>query len=301
MTLTVVGCGSANPTRKYHPSCQTLTLRGKTMMIDCGEGTQMRLAQYGLGLNRIGHIFITHHHGDHCFGLPGLLNTMGLLGRTSQLHIHAPKELKPFVDMVMETFCHEMDYDVIFHTVDTRAHALIHQDRSLEVWSLPLSHSVPCCGYLFREKPTLPHIRRGAIETYDIPFSQINNIKAGADFQTTDGRLIPNAALTEPAERPRSFAYCSDTSYKPELAELIHGVDLLYHEATFAKDDAVRARLTRHSTTEQAAQIARRADVRRLLIGHYTARLKDEAAHLKEAQAVFPDTVFGYEGLTVNI
>lgn len=301
MTLTVVGCGSANPTRKYHPSCQILSVRGKTMMIDCGEGTQMRLAEYGLGLNRISHIFITHHHGDHCFGLPGLISTMGLLGRNSQLHIYGPEELRPFLDMVITTFCHELQYEVLFHAVDPHAHTLILDSRSVEVWSLPLRHRVPCTGYLFRERPTLPHIRREMIEAFDIPFSQINNIKAGADWTTPDGTLIPNARLTLPADPPRAFAYCSDTEYLPSLAPLVEGVDLLYHEATFGRDDLLRARQTHHSTTEQAARIALAAHARRLLIGHYSARLKDESAYLQEAQAIFPDTIFGHEGLRIDI
>ena len=261
----------------------------------------MQWSHMGLGMTRLGHIFITHAHGDHCFGLPGLISTMGLLGRTAELHIHAPADLLPFIDCTLENFCEGMDYKVLFHQIDTKQHQLIFEDRSVEVWSLPLNHRVPCCGYLFREKPTQPHIRPEMIQAYNIPVSQINNIKAGADWVESDGTVIPNQRLTTPADPARSFAYCSDTLFRPQLAEWVKGADLLYHEATFNEENQLRAQQTCHSTARQAATIAVQAEVKRLCIGHYSGRIKDELALLQEAQEVFPNTILAKEKLIVEI
>lgn len=270
-------------------------------MVDCGEGAQMQWSNMGLGMTRLGHIFITHCHGDHCFGLPGLISTMGLLGRTADLHIHAPEGLRPFVDCTLQNFCEGMEYKVFFHAIDTKQHQLVHEDRSVEVWSLPLTHRVPCCGFLFKEKPTLPHIRPEMLAAYDIPVSQINNIKAGADWTTEDGTVIPNNRLTTPAEPPRSFAYCSDTLFKPQLAEWIKGADLVYHEATFNDENLLRAKQTCHSTARQAATIALKAEAKKLCIGHYSGRIKDEEALRKEAAEVFPNTILAAEKLILDI
>lgn len=294
--LYILGCGSAKPSNGHLPSCQVLELRGKLYMIDCGEGAQMQWSRVKLGMNRLGHIFISHSHGDHCFGLPGLISTMGLLGRTADLHIHAPAELKPFIDCVLKGFCKEMDYQVLFHEVDTKQHQLVHEDRSVEVWGLPLCHRVPCAGYLFKEKPLLPHILPEMLQAYHIPVSQINNIKAGQDWVTEDGEVIPCTRLTRPAAPPRSYAYCSDTLYRPRLASWVEGVDLLFHEATFGEEYAKHAQQTGHSTACQAAMIAKAARVKRLIIGHYSGRIKDETVHLAEAQMVFPDTFLSQEG-----
>ncbi len=300
-TIHVLGCGSAKPSNGHLPSCQVVTLRGKLFMIDCGEGAQMQWTRKGLGMMRLSHIFISHSHGDHCFGLPGLISTMGLLGRTSDLHIHAPSDLKPFVDCILECFCKEMEYKVFFHEVDTKQHQLIYEDRSVEVWSLPLRHRTLCSGYLFKEKPLLPHIRPEMLEAYGIPVSQINNIKAGMDWVTEDGTVIPHERLTTPADAPRSYAYCSDTMYKPSLAEYMQGVDLLYHEATFGEEYAKRAQQTGHSTARQAGQMAKAAGAKRLAIGHYSGRVKDEAAHLGEAKAEFENTILTGEGMEINV
>lgn len=300
-TLHILGCGSAKPSNGHLPSCQVLKLRGKLYMIDCGEGAQMQWARMGLGMTRLGHIFISHSHGDHCFGLPGLISTMGLLGRTADLHIHAPADLQPFVDCVLQSFCQDMDYKVFFHTIDTKQYALIYEDRSVEVWSLPLHHRVPCAGFLFKEKAMQPHIRPDMMEAYGVPVSQINNIKAGMDWVTEDGEVIPHERLTRPAEPPRSYAYCSDTMYKASLAEYVKGVDLLYHEATFGEEYAKRAQQTGHSTARQAGMMAKLCGAKRLLIGHYSGRVKDEAAHLCEAQTEFADTLLAAERQEIDI
>jgi len=297
----ILGCGSANPTQRHRPASQVLAMRGKLFMVDCGEGSQTRMVQQGLGMKRLNHIFITHTHGDHCFGLPGLISTMGLLGRTAQLHLYAPKDLEPFIKQTLETFCQDIEYKVLFHVVDTTKNALVYEDRSIEVWTLPLRHRVPCCGYLFREKQGLRHIRRDKIDFYNIPVSQINNIKAGADWTAKDGTTIPNEQLTTDPTPTRSWAYVSDTSYLPSLVPMLSGVNLLFHEATFSKDDELRAKKTFHSTSLQAACIAKKANVGQLCIGHYSARIDNENKLLDEAKEMFPNTILANERLKIVI
>ena len=299
--LNILGCGSAKPTRRHQPSSQILNVRGKYFMIDCGEGAQTQMQMMGLSMANIGHIFISHNHGDHVFGLPGLIGTMDLLGRTAELHIHGPQQVGQLIDFLLHTYYADITYRVIFHPVDPSLHTLVYEDRSITVHSIPLEHRVPSVGYLFREKPLLPHIRREMIDAFQIPFSQINNIKAGASWTTEDGTVIPHERLTTPAAPPRSYAYCSDTVYLPQLREILHGVTLLYHEATYLHERALRAEQTRHSTALQAAMQARDAEVGKLCIGHFSATVKDESLLLKEAQSVFPNTVLAREGLVIDI
>ena len=299
--LYILGCGSAKPTTRHQPSSQILNVRGKYFMIDCGEGVQTQMQLKGLSMMNIGHIFISHNHGDHVFGLPGLIGTMDLLGRTSELHVHGPQQVGTLVDFLLSTYYTDIGYEVHFHPVDVSQHSLIYEDRSVSVYSIPLQHRLPTSGYLFREKPGLPHIRREMIDAYNIPVSQINNIKAGASWTTEDGMLIPHEKLTTPATPARSYAYCSDTCYLPHLKDLLSGVTLLYHEATYMHERALRAMQTQHSTAFQAASLARDAAVGRLCIGHFSAAIKDEKALLREAQAVFPGTILAREGLVIVI
>lgn len=297
----ILGCGSALPTLKHYASSQVVEVRGKFFMIDCGEGTQMQLRRSRVGFTKVQAIFISHLHGDHCFGLMGLISTFGMLGRTATLHVYAPAELEPLLKMQMDLFCRGLEYEVAFHAVDTTVAQVVYEDRSLTVSTIPLQHRIACCGYLFREKPTLPHIRRDMIDCFDIPISQINNIKAGADWTTSDGDVIPNDRLVTPADPPRAYAYCSDTRYIPTIHRLVEGVDLLYHEATYDSLYADRARLYYHSTAEQAARVARDAHVGRLLLGHFSARYENEEGILREAQAIFPNSLLATEGLVVDI
>ena len=299
--VNILGCGSAKPTLRHMPTAQIIDFRSKYFMIDCGEGAQVQMQRMGLPMARIGHIFITHNHGDHVFGLPGLISTMALLGRTASLYIHGPQEVGPLVRFILDTYCEGIDFKVEFLPVDPTRHALIYEDRSITVWSLPLKHRIPCCGYLLREKPGLPHIRRDMIDAFDIPTSQINNIKAGASWTTPDGTFIPHERLTTPAAPPRSYAYCSDTTYLPQLHSSLQGVSTLYHEATYPEEFSLRARQTCHSTARQAAQVARDAQVGKLLIGHFSARIQNEEALLKEAQEVFPKTFLAKEGLRFDV
>lgn len=270
-------------------------------MIDCGEAAQIEFARQGLSQNKLGHIFVSHNHGDHVFGLPGFISTMALLGRTAELHIHGPKDLEEYLQVVLHTYCVDISYEVKFHPIDTKKYSMIFEDRSVEVWSLPLDHRIPCCGFQFREKPGLPHIRRDMIDAFGIPVSQINNIKAGASWTTEDGTFIPNEKLTTPPTPPRTYSYCSDTAYKPDLVPLVAGSDLLFHEATYPQDMEFRATQTRHSTAAQAARVAYDAHVGKLCIGHFSARITDERALLDETKPIFANTVLANEGLVLKL
>lgn len=299
--LHILGCGSAVPTTRHFPTSQVLNLRDKLFMIDCGEGAQLQFRKSHLKFARLNRIFISHLHGDHCFGLPGLLSTLDLLGRTAELHIYSPCGLKTLLDPFLTLFNHEMGYPIIFHEFDTKESSLIYEDRSMTVTTIPLCHRIPCCGFLFAEKPLPNHILREMVDFYQVPVYELNRIKNGADYVTPEGETIPNARLTTPAAPPRRYAYCSDTLYQPSVAAQVEGVDLLFHEATFAESDAVRARETFHTTASQAASIAREAGVSRLLIGHFSARYDDESQLLKEAAALFPSVSLAREGLCVQI
>jgi ribonuclease Z len=264
-------------------------VRGKLFLVDCGEGTQVQLRRSHIRFTKISAVFISHLHGDHCFGLIGMLSTFGLLGRTARLAVYAPAELEDMMQRQMRLFCHDFDYEVDFHAVDTTCQQVIYEDRSLTVETIPLEHRMPCCGYLFREKPVLPHIRRDMIDFYQIPLSQLNNIKAGADWTDNDGTVVPNSQLVTPAEPPRAYAYCSDTRYMPSLHRQLQGVTTLYHESTYGEDNRLLAEKYFHSTAMQAALVARDAGVKQLLLGHYSSRYEDENVLLQEAKNVFPE------------
>lgn len=297
----ILGCGSALPTLKHFASSQVVEIRGKFFMIDCGEGTQIQLRRSRVGFTKIQAIFISHLHGDHCFGLIGLISTFGMLGRTATLHVYAPAPLEAMLKAQMDMFCNGLEFGVEFHAVDTTKHQVIYEDRSLTVESIPLDHRIACSGFLFREKPTLPHIRRDMIDCFNIPVSQINNIKNGMDWTTDDGRVIPHERLTTPADPARSYAYCCDTRYKPDLYKDVEGVNLLYHDSTYDSSCADRARLYYHSTSQQAATVAREAHAGKLLLGHFSARYDNESNILAEAKEIFPDTILAKEGLVVPV
>ena len=297
----ILGCGSALPTLHHNASAQVVEIRGKLFLVDCGEGTQVQLRRSRLRFTKISAVFITHLHGDHCFGLIGMLSTFGLLGRTARLAIYAPAALEDMLKQQMQLFCHDFDYEVDFHAVDTSQQQVIYEDRSLTVESIPLEHRMPCCGYLFREKPSMPHIRRDMIDFYQIPTSQINNIKAGADWTSPDGEVVKNERLVEPADPTRSYAYCSDTRYIPTLHSRIKGVSTLYHESTYGEDNLLMAQKYYHSTARQAALVARDAEVGQLLLGHYSSRYEDEQVLLREARDVFENTQLTDENAVFDV
>jgi ribonuclease Z len=297
----ILGCGSALPTLQHNASSQIVELREKLFMIDCGEGTQIQLRRSRIHFSKIIAVFISHLHGDHCFGLPGMISTFGMTGRTAPLHIYAPAAFEPILDQTLSFFCQGLEFKVVFHAVDTTQNKVVYEDRSLTVETIPLQHRIDCCGFLFREKPILPHIRRDMIDFYKIPISQINNIKAGADWVTAEGEVIANSRLTTPAEPARSYAYCSDTRYIKTLHELVKGVSTLYHESTYSTEDAERARLYWHSTSQDAAKVARDASVGKLLLGHFSARYNNESQLLDEAKEIFPNSYLTCEGATFDI
>lgn len=297
----ILGCGSALPTLQHHASSQIVEVRGKVFMIDCGEGTQMQLRRTHVHFAKIRAIFISHLHGDHCFGLLGLLSTFGMLGRTAKLKVYAPLDYDSLFKQQVDFFMKRLEYDLEFVPIDTTIQKVIYEDSSITVETVPLQHRVACCGYIFREKPTLPHIRREMIDYLGIPVSQINNIKNGADWITEDGRFFENARLVEASAPCRSYAYCSDTRYIPDLHNRLKGVGVLYHESTYASDHEDRARLYYHSTAQQAAMVARDAGVQKLILGHYSARYNNEQVLLDEAKQIFPNTCLSNEMMTINV
>lgn len=292
----ILGCGSALPTTRHNASSQVVRIGNKQFMIDCGEGTQLQLRRSHIHFSFINHIFISHLHGDHCFGLIGLISTFGLLGRTAPLHIHSDSHLQELMQGQLDFFCKDLKYEVKFHNIDATRHALIYEDNTITVHSIPQKHRIPCCGFIFREKTKPRHIKREMIERYNIPEYRRRGIKNGDDYITAEGETIPNTILTSDPDPSRSYAYCSDTLPCPENNEIIKECDLLYHETTFANSEEYRARATFHSTAEQAAYIAKNAGVKKLIIGHFSSRYEDDNKLLAEAKEIFPNTFLANEG-----
>ena len=295
--IDILGCGSATPTTRHNPSSQIINVRDKLFMIDCGEGTQLQLRRSKLRFGRLNRIFISHLHGDHCFGLIGLISTLGLLGRTGDLIIHSVAGLEEILRPEIDFFCKDHPFQVKIETFDPKKSEIIYDDRSVTVKTIPLKHRVPCAGFLFQEKQKEAHLISDLIKFYNIPIKELAKIKQGADFITEEGNVIPNARLTTPAEPARSYAYCSDTAYDERIIPIVEGVDLLYHEATFANADTARAKQTGHSTAQQAAEIAKRANVKKLMLGHFSARYPDNQILLDEAKGIFENTILANEGL----
>lgn len=297
----ILGCGSALPTTRHNASSQVIKIGNKQFMIDCGEGTQLQLRRRHIHFSFINHIFISHLHGDHCFGLIGLISTFGLLGRTAPLHIYADAMLEKVMKPQLDFFCKDIKFPLFFHSIDARKHCVIFEDNSITVETLPLNHRMPCCGFLFKENPKRRHLIGDIANFYNIPTYQRQNIKDGADFITPEGEIIPNSRLTKDADPSRSYAYCSDTRPCPDICEHLKGIDLLYHEATFAESEKERAKITYHSTAREAAEIAQKAEVKRLLLGHYSSRYDDDEQLLNEACEIFPDSICANEGMVVRI
>ena len=297
----ILGCGSALPTLNHYASSQIVEIREKLFMIDCGEGTQMQLRRSKIRFTKLRAVFISHLHGDHCFGLIGMISTFGMLGRTAPLHVYAPEAFEPILQEQLDFFCKGLEFKVEFHAVDTLKNDVIYEDQSLTIETIPLEHRIPTCGFLFREKPRPRHINRKMTDCYEVPLCQLNNIRNGMDWTTPEGIVIANERLTTPANPPRTYAYCSDTRYIPTLHELVAGVNTLYHESTYAEDNLSRARLYWHSTARQAATVARDAHVGKLLLGHFSARYEDETCILDEAKQVFENSWLTNEGLVFDV
>lgn len=261
----------------------------------------MRLRQQRIRIGKIHHIFISHTHGDHVFGLYGLLSTLNLTGRKSPLHIYAPESFGPILVSHLDDFDIHLDFEIRFIPLKGKDPQVIYENGFMSVTAFPLQHRVPTFGFIFREREFPRNIKANSIHEYVIPLSAIPGIKGGADFVTEDGRVIPNSKITTNPPPPRSYAYCSDTSYFSRLSSFVKGVDLLYHEATFASDKTSLARETGHSTSEEAARVAREAGAGKLLLGHYSARYREVDLLLEEAKAIFPDTMAGEDGMTYQV
>ncbi len=294
--LTILGSSSALPTSDRFPTAQVLNVQERFFLIDCGEGTQMQLRKMKIRLGRLNHVFISHLHGDHVFGLFGLLSSLGLMGREQDLHIYGPPMLEEVVLQQFHLFDIHLPYAVVFHPLDCDKSRVIYEDKVMTVRHFPLRHRIPTCGYLFREKERLHNFRPEVIERFQIPIYKRNGIKQGEDFVTQEGEVIPNDQLTVPGPPPRSYAFCSDTGYERNIIPFIRQVDLLYHEATFTNKDVQLAVETEHSTARQAALIAREAGVKKLIIGHFSARYKDLEILLEEAREIFPETELAGDG-----
>lgn len=298
--VTFLGTSAALPAHGRFPTSQILRTERHLFMIDCGEGTQIRLSEYEVRWGKLRHIFISHLHGDHIFGLVGLLTSMALQSRVSPLHLHGPANLEPFLTHQL-SYSGPLPFELHFHAVDPDQHQIIYENAQVEVYSLPLRHRVPASGFLFQEKPRPRNIRPEVIDRYGIHYRFLPGIQQGDDFVLPSGDSVPNVELTLPPRPPRSYAFCSDTAYHEALIPLLQGVDLLYHEATFLHADADRAEKTGHSTARQAATIAKAAGVGQLAIGHYSSRYIDLMPLLEEAQDVFPNTLLAMDGEKVNV
>ncbi len=300
-SLHILGTNAAVPTLHRNPSAQALDTEHEIFLIDCGEATQNRLVEFRIRRSRIHHIFISHLHGDHIFGLPGLITSYNLFGRKEPLYLYGPIGLKGFIDTINETTGIHLNYPLHIKEHEDQISRKILETEHVHVYTIPLDHRIPTTGYLFREKVFKRKINLEMVKLLGVPYDQMKDIQRGKDWQRPDGRLIKNEEMTFPGRNPITFAYCSDTRYSPNIIPLVRNVNLLYHEATFASDLAREAHSRGHSTALEAARIAKAAKVDKLIIGHFSARYQDPAPLLKEAQAWFPDTGLAMEGMIVSI
>ncbi len=300
-TIHSLGCGSARPTPKHNPSCTVVDFRNNLFMVDCGEGAQKSFMQQRLSISRLGNIFLTHMHGDHVLGLPGLISTLGLQDTGGELTIHTFADGAKILKEIFDYFGRNLPYDIRFNILDPKKEEVAFENKSLTVRTIPLKHRVPAVGYVFEEKPRLRHLNREMCDFHGVPVSQFNNIKAGIDFVKPDGTVVPNDRLTTPPSPSLSYAHISDTLFVPELAEKIGPVDLLFHETTYLDSEADMAVKNFHTTARQAAEMAKLSGARWLLTGHYSSRYKDEEDFRRQAMEVFPNVILNREGLRTDL
>ena len=300
MKLTILGCHSATPHANKAPTAQLLSSKKHNFLIDCGEGTQVLLRKAKVKFSHIKHIFISHLHGDHFFGLPGLISTFRLLGREAPLHIYGPVGIREAVTLLLKLSDSWTNYPLHFHELSEKEPVCLFSDGEMEVHTIPLKHRIYTNGFLFRETPKERKIKPEAVKKLRIDQSQMRNLKQGKDVVNIDGESISNAQLTHDPKPSKAYAFCSDTAYHPEITRQIQGVDVLYHEATFLDDNLELAKKTDHSTAKQAAQIAKDANVIFLILGHYSSRYKDLTLFQTEAAEIFPNVELAYDGYTLE-
>ena len=299
--VTVLGRASAKPTVTSHPSAQIVNVNEQYYLVDAGEGTQQQMFRRGINPLKLRAVFISHLHGDHVFGLFPLLSTMGLCGRQMPLKVFAPRPFDEMLEFHLKYFDEHLPYQVEWIEVDTTKHCCIFENRSVEVWSVPLRHKIPCAGFHFKERSPELNVHKFKIEKYSLSIAQIVAAKRGEDITLEDGTVIENSELTYLPFTPKSYAYLSDTSRSAVAARRIKGVDLLYHEATYTKEFARDAKERGHSTAADAAQIAVAAEAKALIIGHFSSRYKSPEALLAEAKEIFENTQLAEEGETYTL
>jgi ribonuclease Z len=300
-SVTILGSGAAIPTSDRNPTSHLVEVRNRLLLLDCGEGTQIQLRKSGVKIQKISHIFISHLHGDHYFGLIGLVNTLHLLGRTQELHLYSVSPLKQLIDLQLELSRTTLAYPLIFHAFETDKPAIILDDDQFTVTTIPLDHRVPTCGFLIKEKPEKRKIRKDFLKDARVPVQYFERIKEGEDYTDEKGNVFPNRLITDDPPAVKSYAYCTDTAYHEPIIPIIKNCDLLYHEATFMEDKAADAHAKFHSTAREAATIAKKAGVKKLVIGHFSARYKEVESLLQEAKEVFPETILGQDGMTIQV
>lgn len=299
-SIHTLGCGSARPSLRHQPSSTVVNHRGNLFMIDCGEGAQLAFMRQRLSFSRLRHIFLTHLHGDHVFGLPGLIGTLALNGAGGEITIHTFEEGRQQLGSIFDFFCRDTPFCIRFNVIRPEE-AVILETKSLTVRTVPLRHRVPTVGFIFEEKPRERHINPAMTAFHGVPVAMMRRIKAGEDFVKPDGSIVPNHLLTTDPTPALSYAHISDTAYFPSLAEKIGPVELLFHETTYLEEHKSLAAPRGHSTARQAAMTARDACARRLLTGHYSSRYNDDSLFKKEAQTIFPDVILNNEGLVTHL
>ncbi|WP_040254678.1 ribonuclease Z [Psychroserpens mesophilus] len=296
MKLSILGCYSATPRTNTNPTSQVLEIKNHTFLIDCGEGTQVELRRNRIKFVRIKHIFISHLHGDHCFGLVGLISTFRLLTREADLHIYAPKGLKEVITLQMKLSDSWTNYKLIFHELTSKSSELIYEDDKVEVYTIPLDHRIYTNGFLFKEKEGERKLDMNAVLNADVDVAYYRKLKQGFDVKDKQGHLVTNESVTKPPNKPKSYAFCSDTAYNEAMLPIIKNVDVLYHESTFLEKNEALAQPTKHSTAKQAASIAKQADVGTLILGHYSTRYDDLNLFKAEAQEIFDNVELAKDG-----
>ena len=300
MKVTILGNNSALPGFGRHPSSQAVSVHGEMLLIDCGEGTQVQMQRYSVKWRKLHYIFISHLHGDHYFGLPGLLTSMSLMGRTEPLHLFAPAELLPILQMILKVSDTELSYPLHFNPLPGEV-AVLASNNHFSVTCFPVIHRIACHGFLIEAKTRGRKILPANCLEQNIPVSYYEDLKHGADYTRPDGTIIPNDALTEEGPPPRRYAYCADTIYTESYLHLIQGVDAMYHESTYLEEDIVKAEARFHSTAMQAATLARKANAGRLLLGHFSSKYKELEPFQQEAITIFENTEVTVEGNVYEI